>query len=329
MADPFHTAEDLLATAAKSTKNLDEIIKNVESIVGRFDKSALLTIYNTTNQTLTVKSASHRRGTFTNLPKDPLPAFDIDVLGSRSNDVLQGTTGSIFYQIDPEGTEWHVRWVVPQIGSNEAHCNVAGPNADWYVWKARIVEGGGTKAPARFTLAERAEVEGGRERDWRTCGDCKSLVLATESGRCPARGHLINAPVDVHVGGGGPTIGGEMRYDAHRPAGDTFWLGHSVWGPNREAYWSRCRRCQAIFYDGWDNKGRCPSWESRPHEAVEGDVNHMLQMNVEPRPNQQTDWRFCTKCFCLFFLPHNSDGDCAAGGNHKPGRDRYVLARES
>lgn len=32
----------------------------------------------------------------------------------------------------------------------------------------------------------------------------------------------------------------------------------------------------------------------------------------------QSDWRFCSKCYCLFFAgqANKSQGSCAAGGQH-------------
>jgi hypothetical protein len=30
----------------------------------------------------------------------------------------------------------------------------------------------------------------------------------------------------------------------------------------------------------------------------------------------QSNWRFCTKCYCLFFAGNSTQGSCAAGGTH-------------
>jgi hypothetical protein len=329
MADEIKFAADLLESTAKATKNLNEIIRNVESIVGAFEKSAVIKVLNTTSVVAGTRwnGNGHRHGAFGSLLKVPLGPFDIDVIGSQTDEFLSGITGSLFYDLDGSSTVWHVRWVIPMFGENEAHASLSGPNAHWYTSVALPAGGGGTKVPFAFILAERAAVdEANREGDWRTCGDCKSLVYSLDRGLCPGRFERVERP--VVVGTSGTTVGGQVRYRDHRPAGDVFWLGHTTPGPRREEKWSRCQRCKAVFYDGWDdNKGRCPSWETRSHVAEPGGFPYILQMNVAPRPDQQTDWRFCEKCLCLFYLPHNVDGDCAAGGVHKAGSDRYVLTR--
>jgi hypothetical protein len=35
-----------------------------------------------------------------------------------------------------------------------------------------------------------------------------------------------------------------------------------------------------------------------------------------PAPVGQNNWRFCTKCYCLWFNGAPTNGVCAAGGQH-------------
>ncbi len=327
MADSIKFAADLLESTAKATKNLDEIIRNVESIAGAFEKSAVIKILNTTSVVAGTawNGNGHSHGAFSTLPKVPLGPFDIDVFGSKTDELFSGVTGSLFYNLDGGSAVWHVRWDIPMVGENKAHASLSGPNAHWYISVALPAGGGGSKVPFTFILAERAAVdEANREGDWRTCGDCKSLVYSLDEGPCPGRFEMVQPPIEISTGVFTPA---KARYGVHRPAGDVFWLGHTTPGPHREERWSRCQRCKAVFYDGWEDKGRCPSWETRPHVAEPGGLPYILQNKGAPRPNQQTDWRWCRKCMCLFYLPHNADGDCAGGGKHSAGSDRYVLTR--
>ena len=124
---------------------------------------------------------------------------------------------------------------------------------------------------------------------------------------------------DAEVGSCSPGPG------SHVPVGDVFQLGYTP-GPSREGGWRRCRRCKAVFYDGWETKGACPNWEGGLGHVAEG-YDYQMQFDVQPDPHQQPDWRFCTKCYGLFCFPEIADSDCAAGGQHHATETVYVLTR--
>jgi hypothetical protein len=149
-------------------------------------------------------------------------------------------------------------------------------------------------------------------------------------------GEIADA-AQLTVTGGEKTLGEGLRTPApdrlllpHDPTGWVFKLYHTRPGPGRVEGWRRCHRCAALFFDGYDDakKGVCPR-TADGHEAAPDGLPYILQWNVKkPRPDQQPDWRFCERCYCLFFYPHNSDAECAAtGGHHKPPSAQYVLTR--
>ena len=72
-----------------------------------------------------------------------------------------------------------------------------------------------------------------------------------------------------------------------------------------------------MFYNGFPGKGRCPGRPQGGHIP-----EHYLRLSfglthdVPPSPKRQTAWRFCTKCFVLFFDGFPDKGRCTAGGAH-------------
>lgn len=104
--------------------------------------------------------------------------------------------------------------------------------------------------------------------------------------------------------------------------------------------WRKCGHCKGLFYDGYEGKGACPGNPRRAtgvgadgapiysgggHGAEPGGPDFLLAFDMPPRPGQQNDWRFCDRCLGLFFLPHNADADCPAGGIHHAHHFNYVL----
>jgi hypothetical protein len=123
-----------------------------------------------------------------------------------------------------------------------------------------------------------------------------------------------------------PRTAGMEQFGKHEPAGYTFQLPYGFPGPNREEGWRKCAHCKGLFYDGEDSKGVCPGRRGG-HQAESNGHEIQLRLGVPPDPSQQSDWRFCDQCFGLFYLPHNADGICLAGGSHHANSDSYVLDR--
>lgn len=325
---------------AKNVRSIQDIIERVSAILKDAGKSANIEVVNTTSVRLQtrINGDGHAHGGFAGAnPGQDIAPVSRDAFGSRSaaNSVGTGTAGSVFYLLDEEGTTWHVRWELPFLGENEAQCSVSGPHADWYETTARYT-GGDKNVKIAFYLAEKAMRRSDmRHSDWRACGVCKALVWSLDGGMCPGRVHHPDRPVIVSDFSFTNPRAGEIKvtnddatYLPHQPAGDPFVVGHSIPGPAREGAWRRCGRCKAIFFDGWDTKGACPNWEGRRgHVAVDGGPEYMLRANVPAGMTQQRDWRFCTKCYVLFYLPHNGGSACAAGGQHHAHEADYILDR--
>ena len=78
--------------------------------------------------------------------------------------------------------------------------------------------------------------------------------------------------------------------------------------------WRFCPKCQAMFFDGYPGKGRCPAGEG--HVAV--GYYFRLPHDVSQTANAQRDWRFCNNCYVMFFDGYRSSGRCAAGSELFP-----------
>jgi hypothetical protein len=89
--------------------------------------------------------------------------------------------------------------------------------------------------------------------------------------------------------------------------------------------WRFCRKCQAIFFDGFPNKGPCKAGGA--HEAA--GFNFVLPHDVAETPTAQKNWRFCRKCQAMFFDGIPSKGSCAAGGAHEAAGFNFVLPHET
>jgi hypothetical protein len=146
----------------------------------------------------------------------------------------------------------------------------------------------------------------GDQREWRFCHKCFSMFYNGDpqgrKGLCAAGG-------------------------AHQPQGFNFVLHYSserrqpVPGRDSQYEWRYCSKCFGMFFDGGDGLGVCPLVERdrefrdnrhRPYGFIFG-----LPHDHAANPGQK-DWRFCGKCFGLFFDdPKNSyKGKCPGGGVH-------------
>ena len=140
----------------------------------------------------------------------------------------------------------------------------------------------------------------------------------------------------------------------HEAAGFVYILSHS-YPPQwyQQAGWRFCHKCSALFFDGYaDKKGVCPNggghdaagfqfmltnevpWEASPGSPLPGFGSGTVTNNSAPPwwpeppwgPGQQPGWRFCHKCFALFFdgWPENK-GVCPNGGGHEAEGLHFIL----
>jgi hypothetical protein len=139
------------------------------------------------------------------------------------------------------------------------------------------------------------------QRDWRFCTKCNVMFFdgSGNKGVCP--------------GGGG-----------HNAQGFMFVLPHDIpASPTAQADWRFCDKCFAIFFDSQGPSGFCP---------VGGDSGHnpqgfafVLPHDVPASPTAQPDWRFCDKCFAMFFDAAATKGVCPRGEGHHAQGFPFVL----
>lgn len=335
---------------ADTIKATTEAIDAVSSLLDA-PRSVTLEVNNTTSQPLRIEgNGDHDWGAFRDDPPFDIAPGATAVFSSQSDRPLTGTQGNVRYHVDAAGTIFHLEWNVPFLGGNESHCRVEGGNAAWYIANS-ITGGGNTRAPMRYMIGEAARANKHSSPDWRFCGGCKSLFFELDEGRCrpvgiamaPSAEQLgqMQAPQAPLPGGlqrrrlGGvvqgappppppPANAGTELFSKHEAQGYRFRLPYGVKGPNRESSWRKCVHCKRLFYDGEESKGACPGRQGG-HVAEQGGLPFQIVLGVTPGPSQQDNWRFCDKCYGMFFLPSNADALCPAGGSHHALTENYVL----
>ena len=94
--------------------------------------------------------------------------------------------------------------------------------------------------------------------------------------------------------------------------------------------WRFCNKCDAMFYNGYPDKGVCPAGGGHvpqgynfvlPHD-IPPVVVHFPRVEIVGQPG----WRFCNKCHAIFYdgFP-TTKGICPAGGGHVPQGYNFVL----
>ena len=142
---------------------------------------------------------------------------------------------------------------------------------------------------------------------WHHCFKCH-VMFSTEdsSGKACAAG-------GVHV-----VQGYEFRLPYDRPETKTT-----------QADWRLCRSCGALFYKGFENKGkkgRCPAGGAH---VEDNSFRYSLVHDVPGTATAQSAWRFCNKCYAMFYDGFPDKGHCAAGGPHVAQGYNFVLPHGS
>jgi hypothetical protein len=347
------------ANAIKATTEaVNAVAKTLEENATR---SVIVEVDNTTSRTLALHgSGDHDWGGFRQLPPNTVAPRTPGLFTSQSNGLLTGTAGNVQYRIDDEGTVFHVEWNNPFVGDNESLCRVEGTHPDFYV-AAYVTGGGNTNVHMRFMLGEKADASK-TERDWMTCMNCKGLFFSLDEGHCPAHPlgiaspppdetisnmqapwpaglrpapsgdfiQLIQGNPGGHPEGHSPAVDpmagspGSELFGKHEAAGYIFQLPYGIPGPNRFRGWRRCGYCKGLFFDGYESKGVCPGRRGGHVPEAQGH-DFYLKYGMTPIGSQQDNWRFCDKCYGMFFLPQNANSICSAGGNHHAASESYVL----
>jgi hypothetical protein len=114
---------------------------------------------------------------------------------------------------------------------------------------------------------------------------------------------------------------------SHVPQGYDFYLPVDVPGtPTMQNNWRQCRYCHAMVYNGYAQKGRCPA-TGRGHQP-DTDLNYVLPHDVRGTPKAQNQWRFCNKCFAMFYNGYPAKGVCPAGAAHVAQGYDFVLPHD-
>jgi len=144
---------------------------------------------------------------------------------------------------------------------------------------------------------------------FRFCHKCQSLfhpgskASGEQDGLCPA--------------------GGE-----HEAMGYVFEFPiHETETATAQSRWRSCGKCKAMFFDGYQTKGRCPAGGGHRREDRFRDT-FALPHSVPGTPRAQTEWRFCGKCQVMFYNGYPAKGRCTAGGEHNAQGYEFVLPHQ-
>jgi hypothetical protein len=90
--------------------------------------------------------------------------------------------------------------------------------------------------------------------------------------------------------------------------------GASNLADNSQETWHYCTKCWTLFWDGSPNKGKCSAGGGHTGQGF----NFLLPYGdaLPETATGQIAWRFCNKCFELFWDGAANKGRCAAGGGH-------------
>jgi hypothetical protein len=137
---------------------------------------------------------------------------------------------------------------------------------------------------------------------WRFCNDCFVLffigVSPINSGVCPAGGghNILPQSGDYAL-----LLNPDRDFDT------------LVTGQHN---WRFCNKCRGLWFNGRPTNGVCPAGGSHT-SAGSGDYSLITQSpNFDSGITAQRNWRFCNKCFVLWFNGRPTNGVCPAGGSH-------------
>ncbi|MFE9565102.1 hypothetical protein ACFYM0_28770 [Streptomyces sp. NPDC006487] len=176
-----------------------------------------------------------------------------------------------------------------------------GPDRRTFLSRALGVTAGlaGAAAAGAFGLPASAKESNSlaNQSNWRFCAKCYGLFYYgfQDNGRCPA--------------------GGAHSRQTNRPDYD-FVIPHGVpETPTAQRNWRFCVKCYDMFYYGFQDNGHCPAGGAHSRQPS-ADYDFVIPHDVPETPTAQRNWRFCAKCYVMFFYGFQDNGRCAAGGAH-------------
>jgi len=88
--------------------------------------------------------------------------------------------------------------------------------------------------------------------------------------------------------------------------------------------WRYCGKCYSMFFDGFQDKGRCAAGGA--HQAI--GFRFVLPHDQPETPKAQRNWRYCGKCHGMFFDGFPQKGRCPAGAGHQAIGFNFVLPHD-
>jgi hypothetical protein len=189
---------------------------------------------------------------------------------------------------------------------------------------------------ALLNMVSPAAAETGTQPEWRFCTKCHLMFYngyallknqPTYTGHCPAGG-------------------------AHLPQGWEFFLDYDSAkkttpppDPSRQFDWRYCDKCFSLFWDGDTSvtdreghplkKGVCPAGGKHHEQGYMFGLYYTSNTRLSPRnpPGAyQSDWRFCDKCYGLFYNGAGyGNGRCAGptGQHVAAGYDFWIAFKDN
>ena len=182
------------------------------------------------------------------------------------------------------------------------------------------------------------------QTNWRACTRCYTLFFYgnPSAGYCPLGGPhnpyslgpsevSTSADYAINVLNDGPPPG-----EPGKPVGAAT--------NGYQNNWRFCTGCFSLFYYGNDSVGPCVSGPTHLHTPLplktemfsgnyttgpSGDYELKIVSSGQSK-GYQANWRFCSRCLCLFWggIP-NDAGTCGAGGSHTQSGSNYELFVQS
>jgi hypothetical protein len=92
--------------------------------------------------------------------------------------------------------------------------------------------------------------------------------------------------------------------------------------------WRFCDKCNALFYNGFDGYGRCPAGGGHNPQGYNFFLPHGSLTDLPENPRAQVNWRYCDKCFGMFWDGIPDKGRCPVGGGHNAQGMRFRLPHD-
>jgi hypothetical protein len=336
----------------QQVENLKKTLGDLKHILDQLDtpRSVVCKIINNTDIKLVLAFQHHDHGGFATTPPIVIEPHSAGAFGSKSSSgaLFTGTSGTVHYV--GGGMLLQCDWNNPWLGSNSCEIkwkrdDFTGKDDDSGRYRTWNIAGSGDQdAEMLFAVSLVPE-----QYAWRFCRNCNVLYYDgyAHKGVCakpPSFGSTLfePAPVDpklytkkapyalfepgaVDPGKLVPGPSNPLWKRQHEAAGFIFILSHSYPPqPYQQPGWRFCHKCSALFFDGYIENGVCPNGGG--HEAA--GFQFILTNETPPPwgPGQQPAWRFCHKCFALFFDGYaDNKGVCPNGGGHEAEGLHFIL----